>query len=120
MVDLRQTELDLFEEQVLTRIFGSTEIKVNPLLRGFLADRYGIKSVEDTIQQIIDVFENVTKPVMYDNGIVSASMLAEKIRVMFPQFSNYIEFIPKQDFRLVDMLGEINLQNLIQKLIGVK
>ena len=122
----RQVELDLFEEKALKQLLGTFydngKLQINPIVRGFMRDKWQIECPETQLNQVIKGFEAFMKPCQYDNGIVSASKLAEQLRTMFPQTSDIIEIIPKRDFRLVEILDEINLQTVMDYIskIGVQ
>ena len=117
MSDLKQLELDLFEEKILTQFFGSKELNINPLVRMFVKNKFGIDDIEGTLQSMINAFEEYMKPVMSENGLVHADRAAEMLKQTFPKFATYVDLIPKKDFRLVDLVENFNLQELAQKII---
>lgn len=67
LTDIRQNELDLAEERVLTNLFGSTtpDAKTQWLL----------KFLDIDINDIIQNFESIMKPIMDDNGLVNAEYM---------------------------------------------
>ena len=105
LTDMRQNELDLAEERVLTNLFGSTtpDAKTQWLL----------KFLDIDINDIIQNFESIMKPIMNDNGLVNAELAKSLTATKFPLLSN---ILPTSNFRLVDAAdGVINiLQSLIR------
>jgi hypothetical protein len=96
LVDVKQNELDLAETKLLESLFGSTELdaKAQWLLKFFNID------INNTIQ----TFENLMKPLMLDNGMVDASLTRSLVATKYPLISN---IIPSQNFRLVDIVNEL-------------
>lgn len=105
LTDIRQNELDLAEERVLTNLFGSTtpDAKTQWLL----------KFLDIDINDIIQNFESIMKPIMDDNGLVNAELAKSLTATKFPLLSN---ILPTSNFRLVDAAdGVINIfQSLIR------
>ena len=68
MVDIRQQELDMFEQQLLTDMFG-----------GYTPDKFVFKmgffkyDFSDKVQGFIRDMESTLKPVMNDNGEIRPS-----------------------------------------------
>lgn len=98
LVDVKQNELDLAETKLLESLFGSTELdaKAQWLLKFFNID------INNTIQ----TFENLMKPLMLDNGMVDASLTRSLVATKYPLISN---IIPSQNFRLVDIVNELTI-----------
>ena len=96
LVDVRQNELDIAEEKLLTAIFGSTEIDTKA--------QWLLKFLNIDINDLIQNFENTLKPVMLDNGMVDAQMVRSLMSYKYPLISN---IIPSQNFRLVDIVNEL-------------
>lgn len=96
LVDVRQNELDIAEEKLLTAIFGSTEIDVKA--------QWLLKFLNIDINDLIQNFENTLKPVMLDNGMVDAQMVRSLVSYKYPLIAN---IIPSQNFRLVDIVNEL-------------
>lgn len=96
LVDVKQNELDLAETKLLESLFGSTELdaKAQWLLKFFNID------INNTIQ----TFENLMKPLMLDNGMVDAGLTRSLVATKYPLISN---IIPSQNFRLVDIVNEL-------------
>lgn len=105
LTDIRQNELDLAEERILTNLFGSTtpDAKTQWLL----------KFLDIDINDIIQNFESIMKPIMDDNGLVNAELAKSLTATKFPLLSN---ILPTSNFRLVDAAdGVINIfQSLIR------
>lgn len=96
LVDVRQNELDIAEEKLLTAIFGSTEIDTKA--------QWLLKFLNIDINDLIQNFENTLKPVMLDNGMVDAQMVRSLVSYKYPLMAN---IIPSQNFRLVDIVNEL-------------
>ena len=96
LVDVRQNELDIAEEKLLTAIFGSTEIDTKA--------QWLLKFLNIDINDLIQNFENTLKPVMLDNGMVDAQMVRSLVSYKYPLIAN---IIPSQNFRLVDIVNEL-------------
>ena len=96
LVDVRQNELDIAEEKLLTAIFGSSEIDAKA--------QWLLKFLNIDINDLIQNFENTIKPVMLDNGMVDAQMVKSLVSYKYPLISN---IIPSQNFRLVDIVNEL-------------
>ena len=98
LVDVKQNELDIAEERLLTVLFGSPEIdaKVQWLLKFLNID------INNTIQN----FENTVKPLMLDNGMIDAGLTRSLVASKYPLISN---IIPSKNFRLVDIVDELTV-----------
>lgn len=96
LVDLKQNELDIAETKLLETLFGSTELdaKTQWLLKFFNID------INNTIQ----TFENLMKPLMLDDGMVDASLARSLVATKYPLISN---ILPSENFRLVNIVNEI-------------
>lgn len=96
LVDLKQNELDIAETKLLETLFGSTELdaKTQWLLKFFNID------INNTIQ----TFENLMKPLMLDDGMVDASLARSLVATKYPLISN---MLPSENFRLVNIVNEI-------------
>ena len=96
LVDVRQNELDIAEEKLLTALFGGTEIDAKT--------QWLLKFLNIDINDLIQNFENTIKPVMLDNGVIDASMVRSLIASKYPLISN---IIPPNNFRLVNIVDEL-------------
>lgn len=72
-----------------------------------------LKFLDIDINDIIQNFESIMKPIMDDNGLVNAELAKSLTATKFPLLSN---ILPTSNFRLVDAAdGVINiLQSLIR------
>lgn len=104
LVDVKQSELDLAEERLLTAVFGSTEIDAKA--------QWLLKFLNIDINELIQNFENTVRPLMLDNGMIDVALTRSIVSSKYPVLS-YI--IPEKNFRLVDIVDE-----LTKLLIGVK
>lgn len=96
LVDVRQNELDIAEEKLLTALFGGTEIDAKT--------QWLLKFLNIDINNLIQNFENTIKPVMLDNGVIDASMARSLIASKYPLISN---IMPSNNFRLVNIVDEL-------------
>lgn len=105
LTDIRQNELDLAEERILTNLFGS----ITPDAK----TQWLLKFLDIDINDIIQNFESIMKPIMDDNGLVNAELAKSLTATKFPLLSN---ILPTSNFRLVDAAdGVINIfQSLIR------
>ena len=89
LVDVRQKELDIAEEKFLTNIFGSTtpSAEIQWLMRFLDLD------INDMIQN----FEGMVKPIMTHAGLVDAKRLKSLVARKYPLIA---AMIPEHDFRL--------------------
>lgn len=96
LADIRQNELDVAEERLLTNLFGKAEIdaKTAWLLRYLNID----------INEYIQNFENIVKPLMLDNGMVDVNLTKSLVASKYPLLSN---IIPSTNFRLVDVVDTL-------------
>lgn len=98
LADVKQNELDIAEERLLTTIFGSTTIDVKT--------EWLLKYLNIDINEYIQNFENIVKPLMLDNGMVDASLTKSLVSTKYPLLSN---IIPSTNFRLVDIVDTLTL-----------
>ena len=109
-VDIKQLELDLAEQQMLTDIFG-----------GYTPDKFVIKigifkyHLSPKIQKVLNDFENTVKPMMTDEGKVDLSQLRKYIT------SDYIN-IPDGLYRPIELYRKIQplVGGLKDYILGVK
>lgn len=94
MSDVIQQELDNFEKEFFTMLFGQNYENSNKFK--LVSVMYGNK-INDTISQ----FEAFARPLMLDNGLVDTSKVRQLVEIKYPQF---VHLIPQQNFRLVDLL----------------
>ena len=96
LVDVKQSELDLAEERLLTAVFGSTDISTGA--------QWMLKFLNIDINNYIQNFESMMKPLMLDNGKVDAALMKSIVSAKYPVLSN---IIPASDFRLVEVVDEL-------------
>lgn len=95
LVDVKQNELDVAETKLLQTLFGSTEIDAKA--------QWLLKFLNIDINNTIQTFENMMKPLMLDNGMVDASLARSLVATKYPLISH---MIPTTNFRLVDVVNE--------------
>lgn len=96
MSNLIQTELDLFEEHLLTCLFKDiNNPQFNSTVKSFLV--MSGKNPIDILNEAIIKFENIAKPFLKDNGYVDGTKLSKLLEIRFKQQ------IPISDFRLIDV-----------------
>lgn len=98
LADIKQNELDIAEERLLTNLFGKAEIdaKTEWLLRYLNID----------INKHIQNFENIVKPLMLDNGMVDVNLTKSLVASKYPLLSN---ILPSTNFRLVDVVDTLTM-----------
>lgn len=106
--DLKQHELDLVEQKILTDIFGGYSpeyFKIN--IAGIFT-----KDLSEYVQKYIFLFEETIKPFMDEQGMIDGQKLKSIIK---PEIAKYI---PEMKFRPKDIYDI--LQPLIIKIKGAK
>lgn len=94
-VDIKQLELDLAEQQLLTDLFG-----------GYTPDRFVMKigifkyDLSPKIQKVLNGFEGIVKPIMNDQGQIDMSELRKKF------VSDYIN-LPDGLYRPIEIYRKI-------------
>ena len=89
---LKQKELDLFEEHILSCLFQDPQcLRMKLFLRGFITPKL--------LNDIIRKFETVSLPYLTENGYVDGKKLSNLVAARF-SFAKEIE-IP--DFRLIEL-----------------
>ena len=109
-VDIKQLELDLAEQQMLTDIFG-----------GYTPDNFVMKigifkyDLSPKIQKVLNDFEKIVKPMMNDEGKIDLSELKQYIT------SDYIN-IPDGLYRPIELYRKIQpvIGGLKEYILGVK
>lgn len=98
LVDVKQNELDIAEERLLTNLFGSTTIDART--------EWLLKFLNIDINNYIQNFENVIKPLMLDNGMVNSTQLRSLVSDKYPLLVN---LVPSTDFRIVDIVDTLTI-----------
>ena len=106
ITDLKQTELDIVEQKILTELFGGCSPENMVIKKGiFRID------VSGDVQKYINMFEEVVKPLMNDQGYINGAELKQYID------SKISWMLPNGNFRLGDVYDVI--APLAKRIIGV-
>lgn len=92
--DIKQQELDQFEEELFKMVFGE-DYENNNLYR-LATLTYG-----NRINEYISQFEGIMRPLMLDSGLVNNVKLREIVNAKYP---GYGFMVPNSDFRLNSLL----------------
>lgn len=109
-VDVKQQELDLAEQQMLTDIFG-----------GYTPDKFVLRvgffkyDLSPKVQKILNDFENIAKPMMNEQGQIDLSQLRKYVAI------DYIN-IPDGLYRPIELYRKIQplVAGLKDYIIGVR
>lgn len=109
-VDIKQLELDLAEQQMLTDIFGGYTPDKLVFRFGFL--KYDLSP---KVQKVLNDLEKVVKPIMNEQGQVDLSELRKRVAVDFIN-------IPDGLYRPIELYGMVRplVAGLKDYIIGVK
>lgn len=81
---LIQSELDMAEEYILTCIFGNVQNpQINSTIKSFLALKG--KDPIELINEYIDKFEAIVKPLLKSNGYVDGEKLSKLLEIKLNQ-----------------------------------
>lgn len=108
-VDIKQQELDLAEQQMLTDIFG-----------GYTPDKFVLRigffkyDLSPKVQKMLNDFENIAKPMMNEQGQIDLSQLRKYVA------TDYIH-IPDGFYRPIELYRKIQplVAGLKEYIIGV-
>lgn len=108
-VDVKQQELDLAEQQMLTDIFG-----------GYTPDKFVLRvgffkyDLSPKVQKILNDFESIAKPIMNEQGQIDLSQLRKYVAI------DYIN-IPDGLYRPIELYRKIQplVAGLKDYIIGV-
>lgn len=108
-VDIKQQELDLAEQQMLTDIFG-----------GYTPDKFVLRigffkyDLSPKVQKVLNDFENIAKPMMNEQGQIDLSQLRKYVA------TDYIN-IPDGLYRPIELYRKIQplVAGLKDYIIGV-
>lgn len=108
-VDIKQQELDLAEQQMLTDIFG-----------GYTPDKFVLRvgffkyDLSPKVQKLLNDFENIVKPMMNEQGQIDLSQLRKYVAI------DYIN-IPDGLYRPIELYRKIQplVAGLKDYIIGV-
>lgn len=108
-----QRELDIAEEYVLTRLFGSVD---NPVISKKLQLVLIAKNInfDDFINEKIEIFEEFSKDFMNEDGYYNGNQLSRALALKFPLLQD-IQLPNMKPIELVKMLDSvINLDSIGQ------
>ena len=108
-VDIKQQELDLAEQQMLTDIFG-----------GYTPDKFVLRigffkyDLSPKVQKVLNDFESIAKPMMNEQGQIDLSQLRKYVAI------DYIN-IPEGLYRPIELYRKIQplVAGLKEYIIGV-
>jgi hypothetical protein len=108
-VDIKQQELDLAEQQMLTDIFG-----------GYTPDKFVLRigffkyDLSPKVQKVLNDFENIAKPMMNEQGQIDLSQLRKYVA------TDYIN-IPDGFYRPIELYRKVQplVAGLKEYIIGV-
>lgn len=103
--DLRQNELDIFEQKVLDRIFGGHTPAHFEIGKGIFKI-----SIADDVQKYIDRFENLVRPLMDEQGKIDGSEIKQYLK------GDLACIVPEGKFRIVDVYDAV--VPLINNIVG--
>lgn len=106
LTDIKQTELDLAEEKILTALFNTTVI---PSKADFV-----LKLLDININKTIQKLETGLKAIMNDKGLVDCNLCKAVVATEFPLLSN---MIPAHDFRWIEVVDTV--EGIINVLKGL-
>lgn len=109
-VDIKQQELDLAEQQMLTDIFG-----------GYTPDKFVLRAgifkydLSGKVQKVLNDFESIVKPAMNEQGQIDLSELRKYIAVDFIN-------IPDGLYRPIELYRKVQplVAGLKDYILGVK
>lgn len=104
--DLKQTELDMFEQAVLDKIFGGHEPENMIISRGIFKI-----NVSDEVQSFIDRFEGICRPLMDEQGRIDGAEVKKYLSGI------WADIVPENKMRLIDLYRQI--EPVINKILGV-
>lgn len=109
-VDIKQLELDLVEQQILTDIFG-----------GYTPDKFILRAgifkydLSPKVQKVLNDFESIVKPLMNEQGQISLSDLRKYVATDFIN-------LPDGLYRPIELYRKIQplVAGLKDYILGVK
>jgi hypothetical protein len=107
ITDLKQAELDIVEQKILTELFGGYNPENMVLKKGI----FKINVAED-VQKYINMFEDLVKPFMNDQGLLNGAELKQYID------SKIAWMLPNGNFRIGDVYDLII--PIVKQILGVK
>ena len=111
IMDVKQNELDMAEEFVLTKLFGNAQTPVISKKWEILLALKGI-DYRQKINDYLFLFEQFAKDAQKDNGMFDGQKISHIITIQYPQLQGLV--LP--DIRPIDLArfldGMINLEKL--------
>lgn len=89
---LQQAELDLFEQQILTDLFGGVSSDHMTVGSGIFKI-----NISGQVQKYIDKFEHLVRPLMDEQGKIEGSEIKKYLS------GNLAEMVPDGKFRLIEV-----------------
>ncbi len=102
---LQQTELDLFEQEILTDLFGGVSSERMTVGSGIFK-----VNISGQVQKYIDKFENLVRPLMDEQGKIEGSTIKQYLS------GNLAAIVPDGKFRLIEVYRQA--APLIRKIAG--
>lgn len=114
MEDLIQSELDIAEEYILTKIFGSIDdVKLSGVANWLFTQFTKGKKFENFLNDNIKKFEFIAKGLMTENGYINGNSLTEIIIKKAPVLNGCINLPTLKPLDYAKLLDEIiNFQAL--------
>lgn len=114
MEDLIQSELDIAEEYILTKIFGSIDdVKLSGVANWLFTQITKGKKFENFLNDNIKKFEFIAKGLMTENGYINGNSLTEIIIKKAPVLNGCINLPTLKPLDYAKLLDEIiNFQAL--------
>ena len=110
-MDVRQSELDMAEELVLTKLFGNAQAPIISKKWEMLLALTGV-DYRQKINDCLLIFEQFAKDAQKENGMFDGQKISRLMIIQFPQLQglNLPDIRPIDLARLID--GMINLEQL--------
>lgn len=106
MIDnLKQTELDIFEQQLLDDIFGGHTPEYLVINKGIFKF-----DLSNDVQNYINKLEEFIAPLMDNQGYIHGSEIKKYLR------GHWADVVPEGKFRLIEIYGQV--APLIKQFIG--
>ena len=108
MEDLRQQELDIAEEYILVKLFGSVDnIRLNTVPNWLFTQFSKGKKFEDFINENIQKFEFVAKGFMTDTGYIDGNRVTEMLTNKATILKGALNLPTSKPIEYAKMLDEI-------------
>ena len=108
MEDLRQSELDIAEEYILTKLFGDlNNIRLNAVPNWLFTQFSKGKKFEDFLNENIQKLEFISKGFMTENGYIEGNRISEIIGDKAPILKGCINLPTLKPIDYAKMLDEV-------------